>query len=423
MGKLKRASSLSAQPSIIIAKQAGKLTAQFFEGLKDKEGQQLSEEQILKMLSGIKNNDVKSISFSGEDTCFTIGNVKITLANREAFKNDSNFAFIMAAIKKKSYQLQRIKRVLKPVFKAGFALTLASVIGFGSYALSKNVNSVDFSEPQVTYTDADKVEEVKEAVSTQAPEPTTEEATTPIITESKTKEPTKVAVKKVDKNSPSYKLALNKSLLNVCGTLKDSNRVNYVRENYGSIIQKYCNMYLLDPEIIISMAAQERGVHSSRMDKEGAMGLMQIQVSTAYTAKLSVHNYETNKNDVFAPSENYKYSDFMNKLGDVDYNIKFGCAVFKYHMNKCNNNVIAALQSYNMGEETMNNILKRYSSATGRSVSQILNDSSDLGWLNYTNGYPGDSKYVNHVLRYYNGNPVDLSIGTNEQSISQGRAR
>ena len=424
LGKLSRTLGTNYQYSIVIAKQNGSFTGQYFNRHKDNNGVSINHDGIIKIMSELKNQAIKSISFSGESTTFTIGNLKMTLDNREDFKDDTNFKFIMEQIKEKRYKIEKRRKILRPILKVGFALTLASVIYTGVKGIDKNVNENTPVAPQVTYVDEDAAKEVKEEPNTVAA-PVTENKTTTKkeTTLTETKVPVKVTPKKIEKNSPSYKLALTKSLLNVCGSLKDTDKVNYVRKTYGNVIQKYCNAYQVDPEIIISIAAQERGVHASRMDAGGAVGLMQIEPSPAYTAKINVYNHETNKMELVSGKNYGKYKYFIAALGDLENNVKFGCAIFKYHMNRYNNNVLLALQAYNMGEYSVDKILKRYSNVSGRSITEIKNDPTDLGWLNYTNGYAGDPNYVKHVLRYYGNSPLELNISTNQNEVSQGKSR
>ena len=52
-------------------------------------------------------------------------------------------------------------------------------------------------------------------------------------------------------------------------------------------------MYGLDPKIIIAIATQESGIHSTRSINGCATGLMQIENSVWRDQKLTVFNYDT----------------------------------------------------------------------------------------------------------------------------------
>ena len=110
---------------------------------------------------------------------------------------------------------------------------------------------------------------------------------------------------------------------------------------------------------------------------------------------LKAYNYETNSEE--------KIHITLDKLKDVDFNIKVGCAIFQNYLNQMNGNVIAAIQSYNMGPGSVKKIISTYASATGKTYDEVLNNFEDINWLDYRNSsYPGDPDYVEHVSRYYN---------------------
>ena len=186
------------------------------------------------------------------------------------------------------------------------------------------------------------------------------------------------------------------------GSLTDSQKAQKTKELYGDIISKYSNMYGLDSNVICAIATQERGVHSDSVDDGGAIGLMQIQVSVWTHETITAYNYETEQNEDIYIS--------LDELRDVDFNVKVGCAIFQNYLKLMNGNYIAAIQCYNMGDGSMRSILNDYSYSSGKSVDEILNDSSDLGWMEYrSGGYYGDPNYVEHVMRYYEGDSLNNS--------------
>ena len=71
-----------------------------------------------------------------------------------------------------------------------------------------------------------------------------------------------------------------------------NDKAQKTRELYGNIIEKYANMYGLDPSLVLALATQERGVHSSVMDRGGATGLMQIQNSIWVGKSVTAYNFE-----------------------------------------------------------------------------------------------------------------------------------
>ena len=169
---------------------------------------------------------------------------------------------------------------------------------------------------------------------------------------------------------------------------------------YSDTINKYSKLYGLDPTLVTAIATQERGIHSEIMDSGGATGLMQIQNSVWENGNLSAYNYET-------CSMEHIIVD-VNKLSDLDYNIKIGCMILQNNLEYMNYNVFAATQSYNMGYGNMKKILNQYSIDTGKTIDEILN-SNDLGWLDYRNIINvGDQFYLEHVLSWI-GDDVEIN--------------
>ena len=192
----------------------------------------------------------------------------------------------------------------------------------------------------------------------------------------------------------------------------DEQKAYIARSYYGETISKYAEQYGIDPVIMIAIATQERGIHSEDKDKGGATGLMQIQNNSWKNKELTAFNYNTNQNETIIVDE--------DSLSDVYYNIKVGCMIFQNNMKEMKNNVIAAIQCYNMGYPNMKKVLEAYSNQTGKSVTEILLDINDYGWLDYRNVVEkGDDMYVENVVRWigenadlgtYNSNGEDVDI-------------
>lgn len=171
---------------------------------------------------------------------------------------------------------------------------------------------------------------------------------------------------------------------------------------YGELINKYAKMYGLDPSLVCGVATQERGIHSSEIDKGGAIGLMQIQKSVWDGSEICAYNFETKTCEKFIING--------NQLGDISYNIKVGCMVLQNSMEYMNYNIPAALQCYNMGYGNMRKILYQYSLDSGQSVEDILNDCKNIGWLEYRDMImQGDQEYIEHVLSWI-GSDINLII-------------
>lgn len=229
---------------------------------------------------------------------------------------------------------------------------------------------------------------------------------------------------KVDNNSNDIGKETEENEINISISYddrSDTEKADITKAYYGSTIEKYSRMYGLNPKIVIAIATQERGIHSGIKDPGGATGLMQIQNAVWSGEKLTAYNYETKSYETVIVDE--------EKLSDVFYNIKVGCMYFQNCMNYMDNNILTAIQCYNMGYGNMMKILTKYSLETGKTKEQILEDVSDCGWLNYRYIITeGDPLYVEHVLSWIgsdinvncvsdNGNYFQLNINNNTKKV------
>lgn len=178
-------------------------------------------------------------------------------------------------------------------------------------------------------------------------------------------------------------------------------KVHITKEYYGQVITKYAKQYGLDPALVLAIATQEKGIHSPVKDEGGATGLMQLQNAVWEDEYITAYNFETQKKEtVYVTRE---------KIKDVFYNIKIGCMYLQNCMDYMDNNIVAAVQCYNMGHGSMMKILRTYSAINGKSIEEILQDEKDLGWLDYRNVIEkGDQKYVEHVFSWL-GHDIEIN--------------
>lgn len=191
-------------------------------------------------------------------------------------------------------------------------------------------------------------------------------------------------------------------------------KANTARENYVYLIDKYSGMYGLDSKLVLGIATQERGIHSSNMDAGGATGLMQIQNSVWIGEEVTAYNFELGKNETIKVDS--------NNIKQLETNIKIGCMILQNCFRYMKYNPLASIQCYNMGYGNMKKILNSYSSDSTKSVDEILSDIYDTGWIDYRNLIKvGDQNYIENVLSWIgpnvelhivgrNGNLIDLKI-------------
>lgn len=182
---------------------------------------------------------------------------------------------------------------------------------------------------------------------------------------------------------------------------------------YGDLIKNTAKTYGLDPDLIIAIATQERGIHSDKKDTGGATGLMQIQNGVWENQSITAYNFETNQKETkLIKKEN---------LSDIYENVKLGCMIFQNCMGYMKYNTIAAIQCYNMGYGNMMKILSAYATENNKTIEEVLLDVTDLGWLQYRRLInQGDQNYVENVLSWM-GENVILENKIDEQETSSIR--
>ena len=186
----------------------------------------------------------------------------------------------------------------------------------------------------------------------------------------------------------------------------NTDKATTTKETYYSIIEKYSEKYGLDPNLVLCIATQERGIHSSSIDQGGGIGLMQIQYRVWINEEITY--YELNKSTGEYEKQTIKITDDM--LRNLDTNIKTGCIILQNCLIDSNYNIPVAIQMYNMGIGTMRNILRSY----GSSLSKISPD--DLGWLKYRRGHKGDPSYLENVNSWAEiSNYTVVNVKTGEQ--------
>lgn len=183
------------------------------------------------------------------------------------------------------------------------------------------------------------------------------------------------------------------------------------RYNYYDLIEKYSRMYGLDPNLVLAIATQERGVHSATMDEGGATGLMQVQNEIWENQEKISYNFD------IGDYESYYITP--EKIQDLEQNIRIGCSIFQECLQVMDYNIIAAIQCYNMGQGNMDDILNAYAYDTGKTKDEILSNPNDIGWLDYR--YipdAGDPEYVERVLSWMGNENCIKVLKTNNEEVT-----
>lgn len=242
-----------------------------------------------------------------------------------------------------------------------------------------------------------------------------EKQNTPIITNTKTFESSTI---EEDMETPNYAFLEYEDR-------SDEEKLHTASSLYFDKIEKYADMYGLDPELVLALATQERGVHSSKTDSGGATGLMQIQNGVWLDNEITAYNFNTNSYETVKVTK--------SKIENIDSNIKIGCMILQDMIHDKDYNILAGVLSYNMGGVNVNKIIKKHSETSGLSREDILANQNNCDWLKHRGIITvGDKDYVQHVVSYMgndidtyvikpNGERVDLSIKNYDVTLTVTR--
>ena len=190
----------------------------------------------------------------------------------------------------------------------------------------------------------------------------------------------------------------------------DSEKYLFAKESYFSVIEKYAKQYGLDPNLVLALVTQERGIHSTQVDSGGGLGLCQIQIDGDWNwnnKEISAYNFNTNswENAVIKKEE----------IKGLEQNVKIGCMLLQITFREQNYNIPRAIQAYNYGSSYMNNVVNACSYSTGCTFEE-LNDPTNLSWLDYRSIIKsGDPYYLENVLQYVpDGTNMEFRTPDNE---------
>lgn len=207
------------------------------------------------------------------------------------------------------------------------------------------------------------------------------------------------------------------------GTNNEQYINNFKTTNTYQIYLKYCNMYGVDPSLVIARDMQESNLSTNcEYNSVGATGPAQIEY-TLIGSKISSYNFETNCMDTEVIT--------IDKITDLDTNIKIGIMRLKNCLEECHYNVYAALQKYNYGL-IFDKAIAYYANDLSVTCDDVLNNINDLGWMYYINDIHnnpskyieawqyntyGDDKYVSRVIKNIYDDDKILTFQTTDGKI------
>lgn len=195
-------------------------------------------------------------------------------------------------------------------------------------------------------------------------------------------------------------------------------------KRYEDLFIKYGNMYGVDPNLLMAIAAQESsGDHYSHLSGGCAMGIMQIEKSVWIGHSVSAYNFETGEIDKIKVTE--------EAIEDLETNIQIGAMICINRIGENNYNIAIGTQGYNYGPGNMDKVFSSFSYDTGITKNDLRDDYSNIDWLKYRDAVSvGDQLYVEHVFSYIengtvlttktrDGNTIELKIVNDQVNEKQ----
>lgn len=220
----------------------------------------------------------------------------------------------------------------------------------------------------------------------------------------------------IDTNNLEYKEEINE--IDVAFESRtDTEKFKTTKAYYKDVITNISNEYGIDPQIMLAIATQESGIHTTNTNSS-AIGLMQIERAVWNNQTISAYNYKKQT------EETYKITE--EKLKDLEFNIRVSCMYFQKCLKDSNYNLSVAIQMYNYGYGNIEKTFKMYYNDDIVLIEALNN--YDPEWLECRNNMTiGDNLYLEHILSYIEDldnikclkNNVTINYKINQKSINK----
>lgn len=168
------------------------------------------------------------------------------------------------------------------------------------------------------------------------------------------------------------------------------------KELYMPYFEDCAERFGLDANLLLAMGTQERGVHSDVKESDGGIGLMQIQYDVWINK--TVDYFEKNPETGKFEKKSITITDAM--LKDVKSNIEVGSIILQIYLRISKYNIPVAIQMYNMGDGALKSILRTYGEVCGKTLDELFDSPTDLGWTEYRQLKNGDPIYLENVNQW-----------------------
>ncbi len=176
------------------------------------------------------------------------------------------------------------------------------------------------------------------------------------------------------------------------------------------IFLECAKLYGLDADLLCSICVEEtRGNFNVTNKKSGAHGLMQIMPDV--WANQTVSYYKLN--EASGQFELHSLHITPKMLKDPVWSVHIGSIILQTCLISKNYNIPLAIQSYNQGTGATTKILKKYCRAYNKDYESVINNPSDIGWIEYA--HKQENAYAIRINKWSDKHTFTvINVKTNE---------
>lgn len=166
-----------------------------------------------------------------------------------------------------------------------------------------------------------------------------------------------------------------------------NDETKYAYDNYFDIVYEEATRWGVDPNLLMAiMIAESHGKSAN---------LMQISYSSWINHSFEAYDFIEEKNKKVVLT-----SDVLNT---AEGNIRAACMILRHSIKGQNNNIMAGVQCYNLGDGNMETVINAASRGENMTKDELLANQDDLLFVPYTKyANCGDKHYVDHISNFLN---------------------
>ena len=373
-----------------------------------------NQDKIFQTIENIKSSAIR-ITYRTKSARLYLGNgLYITLKDYKNYNNLDLYSHILGMVNEQTRVQNEIDNINKKrIIALGATVVSLSVAAF----IGNNNQSIKVPAAVETITTIP----TPTPIVTNIPTPTITPTATPTPTPTITPTPTPAVFDKEYRMAESLELFSSNTdngIIPLATGITEFvfNRMsNFMNSADWNHYERYGSDFGIDKYLLLAIDYTESNLEHEKTLPNGSG-------YNGHAVGISQHENPNNERDITA--YNYNTGQWetermtMESACDLELNIKMAAMILQNRLHKYNNNIYLVIQSYNYGESAINDILNAYSEETGKSIDDIINDYTDIGWLKYVKDYHenpqkynpkwqyktyGNDEYLNRVLGYYIG--------------------